>query len=129
MAVSLIAERWGMAAENSPSASVAFQYDAKDRRDPFEPLAQDGHLKPGMGLGHDVEGDQPVLYGILWDPAGPSLALINDGEYQVGEMVNGYQIVEIRRDAVVITSGGERTVLQITFDAPSPTSAKRHNGR
>ena len=118
-----------MAAEQPSSPSVEFHYDAKGRRDPFEPLVRDGHVVPGMSLGHDLEGDQPILYGILWDPAGTSLALMNDGEYRVGETVNGYQVVEIRRDAVVITSGGERKVLQITFDAPSPTSAKHHNRR
>ena len=129
LAMVLMPERRGVAQESRSNVSGPFEYDAKDRRDPFKPLIQDGHLVPGMGIGRDVEGDQPVLYGILWDPAGTSLALMNDGEYKVGDVVNGYQVVEIRRDAVVITSGGERTVLQITFDAPSSPSAKHHNGR
>ena len=125
----LMPERRGVAQDPPSDVSGLFEYDAKGRRDPFKPLIQDGHLVPGMGIGREFEGDRPVLYGILWDPAGTSLALMNDGEYKVGDVVNGYQVVEIRRDAVVITSRGERTVLQITFDAPSSPSAKHHNGR
>ena len=70
--------------------------------------------------------DKPVLYGILWDPNGHSLALINDTEAKVGDTINGYQVTEIRRDAVVLSvEGGEPVVLQLTFDTPPGALAPR----
>jgi len=59
-----------------------------------------------------------VLYGILWDSAGNSIALINDTEVKVGDTVKGYRVTEIRQDAVVLTNGGEPVVLQIAFETP-----------
>ena len=59
-----------------------------------------------------------MLYGILWEPGGQSIALINDLETKVGDAVGGYQVKEIRRDAVVLVNGGEPVVLSISFDDP-----------
>jgi len=112
----------------SATPSLPFRYDAKGRRDPFEPLVKDGRLVPALTDAFDVHGDKPLLRGILWDAGGGSLALLNDGEYKRGDMVDGYKVVEIHRDAVVLVSGGNRTVLQISFESPS-SSAKGHNGR
>ena len=126
---------WGLALMNvwtneQTNASLPFQYEAKGRRDPFEPLVKDGRLVRPMSSGPDVQGDKPLLRGILWDAAGESIALLDDGEYKVGDVVSGYQVVEIRRDAVVLASGGRRTVLQISFESPSSrSSATHHNGR
>jgi len=114
----------------SSTSSMPFRYEAKGRRDPFEPLVKDGRVVRSVSSGPEVYGDQPILQGILWDSAGGSIALLNDGEYKTGDEVSGYQVVEIRRDAVVLASGGKRTVLQISFESPSSaSSSKRHNGR
>ena len=118
------------AAEESSKASkkeAPFAYDPKGHRDPFLPLVVNGRpvgwtSKPG------VDTSKPVLYGILWDPGGQSLALINDGEYRAGETVGAYQVQEIREDAVVLDNGGEPVVLAIAFDTPpaklSPDTTK-----
>ncbi len=125
------------AAEDSKSGPPlkkpeSFSYDAGGHRDPFLPLVVNGRpvgwtVKPG------VETSQPVLYGILWDPGGQSLALINDGEYRAGDTIGTYQVKEIRKDAVVLENGGEPVVLTIVFDAPSsklsPDTTKGGQGR
>ena len=101
---------------------VPFRYDAGDRRDPFMPLVRDGRLVaigPGMRLGQST----PVLYGILWDPAGRSIALINDAEVKAGDRIGDYEVKEIQHDAVVLDNGGEPVVLTITFDAPPHPSS------
>lgn len=100
------------------SAQESFRYDARGQRDPFRPLIQDGRIVGLTGRSSSVETDQPVLYGILWDPGGNSIALINDTEVKVGDTVNGYRVTEIRQDAVVVTNGGEPVVLQIAFETP-----------
>ena len=112
------------AAEEAPKQSEPFRYDSKGRRDPFLPLVRDGRIVSRMG-DSDRASETPILYGILWDPGGKSIALINDGEVKVGDRVNDYEVKEIRPDAVVLSNGGEPVVLQITFEAPPPKLSPR----
>jgi len=99
-----------------------FRYDPKGHRDPFVALVRDGRLV-GTQPGTRLESSKPVLYGILWDPGGRSIALINDAEVKVGDTVAGYKVSEIRRDMVVLTNGGEPVVLQIAFEELPPPSS------
>lgn len=108
-------------AEEKPTEP--FRYDPKGLRDPFMPLVREGRLVGSAGSGGDAHG-QLVLYGILWDPGGESLAIINDRELKVGDQVDGYRVADIRKDAVVLKDGGEPLVLRITFDASAPSSSK-----
>ena len=108
-----------MSAVDEPSKKpTKFQYDSNARRDPFVPLVRDGRFV-GTTSGTHGETSKPVLYGILWDPGGHSLALINDVEVGVGQAVGTYQVAEIRRDAVVLTDGGQSIVLEINFEVPT----------
>ena len=118
----------GAAGAEEPKDAGPFRYDARGKRDPFLPLVKNGQLV-NVG-GSAALGGRPALYGILWDPAGESLALINDAEAKVGDVVNGYRVAEIRRDAVVLTvEGGEPLVLQLDFEAPQKSSSGDRNGR
>ena len=105
-----------------------FRYDAKGRRDPFVSLVREGRVVTPASSSAGFDGATPVLYGIVWDPAGRSIALINDAELQVGEMIGKYRVEEIRRDAVVLDAGGERTVLQIVFGPSSSSSSGTTTG-
>ena len=95
-----------------------FTYDPAGHRDQFIPLVRDGRMVGSVTGKLASALDQPVLYGILWEPGGQSIALINDLETKVGDAVGGYQVKEIRRDAVVLVNGGEPVVLSISFDDP-----------
>jgi hypothetical protein len=95
-----------------------FRYDARGRRDPFVALVRDGRILTPTGSLRPTSSTHPVLNGILWDPGGQSVALINDTEARVGDTVSGYRVAEIRRDAVVLTNGGEPLVLEISFETP-----------
>ena len=119
-------------ADEGASFSATFRYDAKNRRDPFVPLVRDGRIVVGTSRdGVPLDTSQPVLYGILWDPEGQSIALINDEEAKTGQTINGYLVKEIRKDAVVLEgAAGEEMVLEISFDAPSSKPLpERRNGR
>lgn len=119
-------------ADDGASFSATFHYDAKNRRDPFVPLVRDGRIVSDSPRdGRPYDGSKPVLYGILWDPGGQSIALINDGEAKAGQTVDGYLVKEIRKDAVVLEgAAGEEVVLEISFDAPSSKPLPEHrNGR
>lgn len=45
-----------------------------------------------------------VLNGILWDPKAPS-AIINNRVVGVGEHLNGWEVVEIQKDKVILSDG------------------------
>ena len=113
------------ASETPPGKRESFFYDAKGHRDPFVPLVRDGRLVGKPQPVPTVNAAQPVLYGILWDPAGRSIAMINDTEVRVGDTVAGYRVAEIRQDAVVLSGGGEPLVLSIDFETPSSKSSPR----
>ena len=112
--------RRGRAAEE-PLAP--FHYNTHGRRDPFVPLVRDGRLVSVQGM--FAEATRPVLYGILWDPGGASLALINDAEVKVGDVIGTYRVAEIRPDAVVLNNGGAPVVLQISYDVPPKTGGPK----
>ena len=123
VSIGVLGPMFGWSAE-VPKKQEPFRYDAKGRRDPFIALFREGRLVNPTAS--NLQADKPVLYGILWDPTGHSIALINDTEAKVGDTINGYQVTEIRRDAVVLSvEGGEPVVLQITFDTPPGALAPR----
>ena len=112
----------------APATEGPFRYDSKSRRDPFVALVRDGRLI-AAGPGTRLEASTPVLYGILWDPGGNSIAMINDGEVKVGDWVGQYQVREIHQDTVVLHSGtAELLVLKLAFDAPAPAAGTTKGG-
>jgi hypothetical protein len=122
----------GLAAVQSPVAAVEqdqlWIYDSKGRCDPFVPLIRDGRLLPcdtNPNAAAQQSGHVPALGGILWDPGGQSIALLNGGEAKVGDEVDGYVVTAIRKEEVVLTRGADRVVVRINFEAqpPKPTGA------
>ena len=95
-----------------------FQYEPGGHRDPFVPLVQGGSRVGATVKGTPVEPAKPILYGVLWDPGGQSIALINDKELRVGDLVADYRLLKIRQNSVVLGKGGEQMVLKITFETP-----------
>ncbi len=95
----------------------SFSYDAKGRRDPFGPLVRDGRVLSVVRVQENNTGVLPLLYGILWDAHGNSIALINDQEAQEGDAVGGYTIKTIHeRSVVLMMDTGEEVVLELTFE-------------
>ena len=86
------------------------------------PLVRDGRL---VAVAYASQSDlmKPVLYGVLWDPGGRSIALINDAEVQVGDQIANYRVQEIRENSVVLKNGGESVVLTISFTPSAPISS------
>ena len=120
----LVGAPLALAAQGPPPKAT---YDPGGRRDPFAPLVVDGHyVTPQETRG--FPGTKPELYGILWDPTGTSIALINDTEAKVGDKVGDYQVAEIRKDAVVLRNGGEPLVLTISFDSAEGSSVPTGGG-
>ena len=91
-------------------------YDANGKRDPFVPLLRDGRFVGSAGSPSTTHPSDLLLSGIVWDPAGRSFALINETEVAVGETIGGYQVIDIRRDAVVLVRDGKPLMLQMSFE-------------
>lgn len=98
-------------------------YDAKRRRDPFTPLVREGRLVGASSADASaaviVSSSTLVLAGILWDPAGRSVALVNETEVKVGDLIGEYRVIEIRPDAVVLDRDGKQHVLHMTYEGSS----------
>ncbi len=80
-------------------------YDAGERRDPFVPLnAADSAFGNTVSSGVRIEG-------IIYDPIGRSMAILNGKSYQVGDAVGEARVVKIQKDHVVISAAGEEKTL------------------
>ena len=108
-------------AEVMSSGAKPFSYQPKGHRDPFIPLVLNGKMVGGGLLG----GSRPTLNGILWDPRGQSIAMINDTEMKVGDAIGEYHVKEIRRDAVILQSGVDTITLQISFETTPSSHPKK----
>ena len=113
-----------IADETTPQKT--FRYNAGGKRDPFAPLIINNQLAVGRPSG-SAQG-KPVLYGILWDPAGVSIALVDNLEAKVGDIVRGYRVKAIQKDAVILEAEGQTVVLDIAFetDKSGATTQKEH---
>ena len=109
----------GVAAESSQApASSASPPASPQKRDPFIPLVRDGRLLSLVSKAPRVSDVPLNLAGILWDPGGHSLALINETELRVGDTIHEYRVTDIRPDAVMLVRGDQTITLQIAFDEP-----------
>lgn len=102
-------------------------YESHGKRDPFVPLVHEGRFVAvtGSGLAKDSPVSDLHLAGIVWDPAGSSLALINEMEVKIGDRLGDYQVVDIRPDAVILLKEGKPVVLQLPFEQSIPSQGER----
>ncbi len=114
------------AAALNTAPQKTFRYNAEGKRDPFIPLIINNQLAGGRASA-SAQG-KPVLYGILWDPSGSSIALIDNLEAKTGDTVRGYRVKAIQKDSVVLEAEGQTVVLDIAFeiDKASATTQKEH---
>ena len=101
------------ASEAVPTKST---YDSHDKRDPFVPLVRDGHIVAAPTASADFSSLS--LAGIVWDPTGRSIALINDAEVRAGGQIGSYHVLEIQRDKVILDQNGKTVVLRLNFEEP-----------
>ncbi len=75
------------------------------KRDPFSfGLSGETQAIPASDL---------FLKGIIWDPDNPS-AVINDRVLKVGEIIEGFKVVRILRESVILENGVSRLELKLS---------------
>lgn len=96
---------------NSGFSQVQFIYDAKNKRDPFMPLID----KEGRFLSLDKQSTEAKyeLEGIIYDPKGVSLAIINGAILEISDTINDYKLVTIEEFKVILDNGSQTLSLDL----------------
>ncbi|PIQ83228.1 MAG: hypothetical protein COV75_08845 [Candidatus Omnitrophica bacterium CG11_big_fil_rev_8_21_14_0_20_63_9] len=74
-------------------AWLSFPTQAQELRDPFV-----------FGPRSESQAGMAMLIGVLWDATKP-LAMVGEATVQVGDFVDGWRVVEIRQDGIVLEQG------------------------
>ena len=87
-----------------------FVYEKKGR-DPFRPLiTDDGKLVQGFD---GISLEDIYLEGIIWDPQGDSIAMINGMILRRGDRIGDFEIIKIEKDRITLKSGNEQRLLKL----------------
>ncbi|MFH1093808.1 MAG: hypothetical protein V1739_06620 [Candidatus Omnitrophota bacterium] len=89
-----------------------FMYKDKGNRDPFMSLVTpDGRILPGAKTVSDT--DNVELEGIIWDPSGKSMAIINGKLLKEQERILDMQVLKIKKASVILQKGGKVMVINL----------------
>jgi hypothetical protein len=89
---------------------TTFTYNDNGRRDPFWPLISPS----GTILIYDsnVVFSDMILEGIIYDPKGEKLAIINTKVVKATDNIGGFLVVSIEPDYVVLSKDGQEFTLR-----------------
>ena len=89
-----------------------FTYQSKGNRDPFISLVtKDGRILPGART--VTEGGDVELEGIIWDPNGKSMAIINGKLVKEKQRIQNMQVLRIKKASVILQKGGKVMVINL----------------
>lgn len=80
-------------------------YDSQGRRDPFAPLIS-SNSRGGSGLAGIETVNDIDVQGIVYDPGGDSVVIVNGTMLKQGEEFNNVLIKSIQQDGVVFVING-----------------------
>ncbi|MBI1976718.1 MAG: hypothetical protein HYS56_04335 [Candidatus Omnitrophica bacterium] len=91
-----------------------FDYNSHGKRDPFYPIVSE----EGEFLSNPEQQENGVknllLEGIVWDPAGGSVAIINGNVVREKERIGGCEVVWIEKSRVGLRGDGEEIILMMS---------------
>ncbi len=96
---------------NSVYAQEVFVYDDHGKRDPFVPLVSSTGLV--VTYDQDLSVTDLDLEGIVADPSGNNVALINGKIVNVNEQIGPYVVKVIALDHVEFLKGADRCILRL----------------
>jgi hypothetical protein len=89
------------------SEEPVFAYDSHGKRDPFIPLVtKDGRTLTAYS--DIISISDVVVEGILFDPKGGSVVIINDIILKQADTISGIVVEKIEKDYVVLSFKGEQ---------------------
>lgn len=94
-----------------PVAEKNFVYDDHSKRDPFWSLL--GSRGTIVNFDKDIQASDMSLEGILVEPSGGSVAIINGSIVKVGDKVGFFIVKEIQVNVVILEKGQEIVSLKL----------------
>ena len=88
-----------------------FVYDSHGRRDPFWRLVSPSGAV--LNYDSDLQLSDMALDGIISDPSGKNLAIINSVIVKIDDKIGLYVVSEVDQDKVILTKDGEIFVLKL----------------
>jgi len=114
VAAAVVGVFWGTGAVRAEEGKDTFLYEAQGRRDPFLPLI----TPSGYLVNLDPETDETLrLEGIMFDPSGDSIAIINGELLRVGESLGDAVIIDIKAQKVTVMRNNETLELELRREA------------
>ena len=95
----------------SGAQDSGFVYNDNGRRDPFWPL-----ISPSGAVlvyGESVEFSDMTLEGIVYDPNGERLAIVNSKIVKASDYVGGFLVVSVQEDSVTFQKDGKEFILKL----------------
>ena len=104
------------------SVAGAAAYDAREARDPFVALVTpEGVLREPRAPDRKTQAPGPtgdvVLEGIVYDPHGGSVAVINGNVLKAGDVREGLEVLRIEPTRVVVLVDGRERELSMPVPA------------
>jgi hypothetical protein len=103
---------WNLQPVAAFSDETPFIYDSQGNRDPFMPLlTKDGRpitTYSRIGSIHDI-----IVEGILYDPQGASIVIINDMILKQADTISGITVKKIEKNSVILSFKGEDHTFKI----------------
>lgn len=96
---------FGMICTASAGRAEEPVYDSQGRRDPFAPLVSSGSHAGSSLVGIDSVSDIDVQ-GIVYDPSGDSMVIVNGEMLRQGDVFGNVLIKSIRQDGIVFEING-----------------------
>ncbi|MFH1360299.1 MAG: hypothetical protein ABIJ41_04590 [Candidatus Omnitrophota bacterium] len=96
---------------NAFAQKEALSYDSHGRRDPFWRLVSPA----GVIINYDEELliSEMILEGIIYDPTGSNLAIINGTVVRRGDKVGLYFIQKIERNRAILSKDKEKYIMEL----------------
>lgn len=85
----------------TPAQGQMYKYCSKGKRDPFIPLIT-GEVRTSLGLAAVEDIDDVRLEGIIFDPNGKSIAVLNDEILMKGDKMYNVEVLEINKSSVTV---------------------------
>lgn len=110
--VFIFASAYLYAEEEASEEEASFVYRAEGRNDPFLPLvSKDGKLTVTYGVINSI--NDVILEGILYDPAGESVVVLNDIILKENDQVGRIKVKRIENNYVILIYENEEYTIKL----------------
>lgn len=96
------------------SGEEIFNYDSKNKRDPFIPLVtKSGVYTPSLAMNIESVADI-FLEGTMVDPQGRSLAIVNGQVIKVGDQIGVFKVIRIEAARMIISDNNREYIINLS---------------